>query len=419
MTLLRPVRFERICGTLTVLLLAVLLIVLLENRSIADQMPRLLILDADSLSDIKEHLRTNDPTLDPPLTRLKHDAEQALHIGPMSVTDKTLLPPSGNKHDYMSIAPYWWPNPSTPNGLPFVRRDGEVNPERDHTSDHPRLEATIQDVKTLAIAYYFFGREDYAAHAARLLRVWFLDPTTKMNPHLKYAQAVPGRNTGRGAGIIETHDLPELIDFVSLLRSSKAWPANQNQQWQAWNNAYVSWLLESPEGKTEAKAQNNHGIWFDVQVAALASFVGRDGVAKNVLREFPAKRIDVQILPDGRQPRELARTRAWDYSVFNIEALFNAASIAEKSGADLWNYKSGDGRGIRQALDWLLPFAIGESKWAHSQISPFQPEKLAPLLRRAAISYRDPAYERAIGRLPVVNGSERWELLNPKMRELK
>jgi len=404
---------------LTVFLLAVLLVALFETRSVADQLPRLLIMDADGLSEIKKRLRTNDPALDPPLTRLKRDVDQALHISPMSVTDKTLLPPSGNKHDYMSIAPYWWPNPSTPNGLPFVRRDGEVNPERDQTSDHPRLEATIQAVKTLALAYYFFGREDYAAQAAKLLRVWFLDPATKMNAHLKYAQAVPGRNTGRGAGIIETHDLPELIDFVSLLKVSNAWPAREQQQWQDWLTVYAGWLLESPEGKAEAKAQNNHGIWYDVQVAALAIFTGRGSVTTNLLSEFPAQRIDAQIQSDGRQPRELARTRAWDYSVFNLEALFNAASIAEKSGVDLWNYKSADGRGIRQALDWLLPFAIGESKWTHSQITPFQPEKLAPLLRRATIAYRDPAYEKATGKLSGLNGNERWELLYPKMLQLK
>ena len=419
MTLLRPLWFERVCLALTVFLLAVLLVALFERRSVADQLRRLLIMDADGLSEIKKRLRTNDPALDPPLTRLKRDVDQALHISPMSVTDKTLLPPSGNKHDYMSIAPYWWPNPSTPNGLPFVRRDGEVNPERDQTSDHPRLEATIQAVKTLALAYYFFGREDYAAQAAKLLRVWFLDPATKMNAHLKYAQAVPGRNTGRGAGIIETHDLPELIDFVSLLKVSNAWPAREQQQWQDWLTAYVSWLLESPEGKTEAKAQNNHGIWYDVQVAAVAIFTGRGSVTTNLLSGFPAKRIDAQIQPDGRQPRELARTRAWDYSVFNLEALFNAASIAEKSGVDLWNYKSADGRSIRQALDWLLPFAIGESKWTHSQITPFQPEKLAPLLRRATIAYHDPAYEKAIGKLSGLNGNERWELLYPKMLQLK
>jgi len=419
MTLLRPLWFERVCLALTVFLLAVLLVALFERRSMADQRPRLLIMDADGLSEIKKRLRTNDPALDPPLTRLKRDVDQALHISPMSVTDKTLLPPSGNKHDYMSIAPYWWPNPSTPNGFPFVRRDGEVNPERDQTSDHPRLEATIQAVKTLALAYYFFGREDYAAQAAKLLRVWFLDPATKMNAHLKYAQAVPGRNTGRGAGIIETHDLPELIDFVSLLKVSNAWPAREQQQWQDWLTVYVSWLLESPEGKAEAKTQNNHGIWYDVQVAALAIFTGRGSVTTNLLSGFPAKRIDAQIQPDGRQPRELARTRAWDYSVFNLEALFNAASIAEKSGVDLWNYKSADGRGIRQALDWLLPFAIGESKWTHSQITPFQPEKLAPLLRRATIAYRDPAYEKATGKLSGLNGNERWELLYLKMLQLK
>jgi hypothetical protein len=293
-----------------------------------------------------------------------------------------------------------------------------VNPDRDESSDRRRLENMIQTVQTLALGYFFTEREDYAAHAAELLRVWFLNPATKMNPHLKYAQAVPGRNTGRGAGIIETHELAELIDFVSLLEDSKAWLARDRQQWQHWNKEYLSWLLESPEGKAEARAENNHGTWYDVQVAALAIFTARDELAKDRLSEFHRKRIIAQVEADGRQSRELTRTRAWDYSLFNLQALFDAASIAAKLSIDLWSPRSDDQRSIRRALDWLVPFATGERKWTYAQITRFQPEKLAPLLRRAGIVYRDPAYERVIGSLKTSTGNERWQLLYPKMGQL-
>ncbi|HSC43734.1 MAG TPA: alginate lyase family protein, partial [Candidatus Binatia bacterium] len=195
-------------------MLALVVVIVLESRSLAVGLPRLLILDANGLIQIKERLQNNDPALAPAFVKLKRDAQRGLDVRPLSVTEKKLSPPTGDKHDYMSIAPYWWPNPATPNGLPFIRRDGEVNPERDRSSDRRRLENMIQTVKTLALGYFFTAREDYAAHAAKLLRVWFLDPATKMNPHLKYAQAVPGRNNGRAAGIIETHELSELIDFV-------------------------------------------------------------------------------------------------------------------------------------------------------------------------------------------------------------
>jgi len=419
MTRLGLRRFERIWLMLANPSLAVVVVILLVSRSLAAAgLPRLMILDADGLSRTKERLQNHDSAFAPAFTKFKADADRALDVKPLSVTEKNLSPPSGDKHDYMSIAPYWWPNPATPNGLPFIRRDGEVNPERARSSDRSRLENMIQTVNTLALGYFFTEREDYAAHAAELLRVWFLDPATKMNPHLKYAQAVPGRNIGRGAGIIETHELAELIDFVSLLDDSKAWLARDRQQWQHWNKEYLSWLLESPEGRAEAKAENNHGTWYDVQVAVLAIYTARDELAKNLLSEFYRKRIIAQVEAAGRQPRELTRTRAWDYSLFNLRALFDAASIAAKLSIDLWSARSDDQRSIRQALDWLVPFATGERKWTYAQITRFQPEKLAPLLRRAAIVYRDPAYERVIGSLKTSTGNERWQLLYPKMRQL-
>src|SRR5690242_12328553 len=219
----RPVRIERICLLLLTPFLGLVVLITLESGSRAAGLPRLVILDANSLIRTKERLQNRDPAFALAFTKLKDDARRALEVKPLSVTEKDLPPPSGDNHDYMSIAPYWWPNPATPNGVPFIRRDGQVNPERDETSDRRRLENMIQTVQTLALGYFFTEREDYAAHAAELLRVWFLNPATKMNPHLKYAQAVPGRNTGRGAGIIETHELAELIDFVSLLDDSKAW----------------------------------------------------------------------------------------------------------------------------------------------------------------------------------------------------
>jgi hypothetical protein len=134
-------------------------------------------------------------------------------------------------------------------------------------------------------------------------------------------------------------------------------------------------------------------------------------LAKKVMGEFAAKRIAKQIEPDGRQPRELARTQGWNYAVFNLEALFDAAAIAEKLGIDLWNFQTGDNRSMRKSLDWLMPFATGAKPWSYKQISPFQPEKLAPLLRRAALRYREPGYEQALRKVSKINGDERWRLI--------
>lgn len=385
-----------------------------NSSSTAAEEQRLFILDAKNLVKAKKQLQSNDPAVGPVFNKLIREADRALTSGTLSVVQKELNPPSGNKHDYMSIAPYWWPNPNTPNGLPYIRRDGEVNPERDQTSDRKRLDNMVQAVKTLSLGYFFTGQEKYAAQAAKLLGVWFLESATKMTPNLRYAQAIPGRNNGRGAGIIETHNLPELIDAVGMLHESKSWEQRNQRALQDWFNAYLTWLLESPEGRAEDKAQNNHGSWYDVQVASYALFTGKNDLAKKVLTEFPTKRITKQIAPDGRQPRELERTQAWNYSLFNLEALFDAASIADKLGIDLWNYETQDKRGIRKALDWLLPFATGAKKWNYQQISDWQPEKLAPFLRRAALQYREMSYENALSKLPGVIADQRFNLLYPK-----
>ena len=380
---------------------------------------RLFILNRADLNEAKKRLDANDAALLPALSRLTRDADRALRAGPFAVTHNELTPPSGNKHDYMSLAPYWWPNPNTANGLPYLRRDGAVNPERDQTSDRERLDNLVQSVKTLALGYFFTGREDYAVHGAMLLRAWFIDEATKMNPHLRYAQAVPGRNQGRGEGIIETHNLPELLDTVGLLNGSSQWRQAEQKALQEWFGKYLTWLIESAEGKAEAKAQNNHGTWYDVQVAAFALFAGRNDVAKQVLSEFSAKRIAKQIEPDGRQPRELERTQSWNYSIFNLEAFFSAASVGEKFGIDLWKFESPDKRSIRKALDWLAPYATGERKWNYKQISVFEPTKLAPLLRQAALRLNELAYEKTISRLAKITGDERWQLLLPKLIDPK
>ena len=394
-------------------LAATLGIALASFNAIAQLAPRVFILRPGDLVNTRNRVQMNDAFLLPALNKLKRDAEHALGGGTFSVVHKETVPPSGDKHDYMSIAPYWWPNPNTPNGLPYLRRDGEVNPERDRSSDRKRLETLVESVKTLALGYFLTGREDYAAQAAKLLRVWFLDDATKMNPHLRYAQAIPGRNVGRAAGIIETHNLPEVIDAVGLLAGAKSWSAEDHRGLQKWFDAYLAWLRESPEGREEAQAPNNHGSWYDVQIAAFALFVDKSNIAKSWLSEMAKTRIAKQIEPDGSQPRELERTQAWSYSLFNLEALFDAAAMASKLGTDLWSYESPDKRGIRKALDWLAPYATGERKWNHRQISGVRPEKLAPLLRRAAVRYREPAYEKAIDKLPKGSEAEGWRLLYP------
>ncbi|HZQ92418.1 MAG TPA: alginate lyase family protein [Terriglobales bacterium] len=331
--------------------------------------------------------------------RLRADAEKALQQPLMSVVDKSLTPPSGDKHDYMSMAPYWWPDPSKPDGLPYIRRDGETNPEIRKISDHDNFGRLVSATHTLALAYYLLGDERYAAHAAELLRAWFLTPATRMNPNLTYAQAIRGINDGRGIGLIETRGFPRIVDAVGMLAGSRSWTAADQRGMERWCAEFVKWLRESKNGKDEAAAKNNHGTWYDGQLVALALFTHQRAIARAVLNEVRSKRIAVQIEPDGRQPLELARTKSFGYSVFNLNALVQLARLGEGPGIDLWNARTADGRSLRAALDFLIPFTSGDEKWPYEQIADFHADDIVPALLAAAVRYNDPRYTQAAARI--------------------
>jgi len=315
--------------------------------------------------------------------------------------DKKLTPPSGDKHDYMSFGPYWWPDPKKADGLPYIRRDGEVNPEtRTDETDRLAFGEMTSAVETLALAWYFTDHQPYAAHAAELLRVWFLDRTTRMNPNLQFGQAIPGRTQGRDIGIIDTARLTRIVDAIGLLESSDAWTPKDRHAMRDWCCEYLKWLRTSSHGLDEEKKHNNHGTWYDAQVVSLALFTGQNDLARAILKQVKTRRIDKHIQPDGKQPHELARTKSLGYSAMNLDGFFQLATMAEKLGIDLWHYESHDGRSIRKALDFLAPYADRENKWPYEQISPHSAARLSPLLRRGAIAYEDNSYETWAGKIP-------------------
>jgi hypothetical protein len=369
-----------------------------------------------ALAKSKQQLVAGDKQLAKALKKLIKDAGKALVEAPPSVMSKEKIPPSGDKHDYMSLAPYFWPNPDTKDGLPYVRHDGKANPEsRDpKANDSPAIKVMGDNVETLALAYFFTGNETYAEGAAKVARVWFLDPATRMNPHLKYAQAIMGVNDGRGTGILEALHISVAADALGLLAESKAWPKKDQKALKEWLRTYHDWLIQSDPGKDEHRAKNNHGTFYDVQAVRIALVIGRIEQAKRILEEAKQHRIAVQIEPDGKQPLELERTTSFSYSRFNLFALTELATLGEHAGVDLWNFSTEDGRSIRKAIDFMLPYAdVPPKPWTLPQIKDKHESEFMPIFRQATLAYGGDAYEAVISKYED-SPSKRFQLLMAK-----
>jgi hypothetical protein len=347
-----------------------------------------------SLLLAKQRIAQGDSELKAALATLLKEADQALKVAPLSVVQKPKPAPSGSKHDYYTLARYYWPNPKTSDGKPYVRRDGEMNPETATDDyDHRRLSLLDKTCETLALAWYFTGDEKYASHEATLLRTWFLDPETRMHPHLQYAQSVLGKNEGRPEGILEGRSLVGVADAALLLKGSSAWNASDETKLTEWFKEYHTWLLNSVNGKDERAAQNNHGTYFDEQATLLALVLGNHAEAVAFLQESKEKRIAAQISADGSQPKEVVRADGLGYSCFNLGALASLANYGEYCGVDLWNFQADGQRGIRLAIDYLLPFlATPPAPWPRSQKNKLDSKLIARVLHQASVVYGDERY---------------------------
>lgn len=358
------------------------------------QKPRVFLLNADTLASIQSAVFKGDKRFQPAVKRLMKDADKVLKASIVTIVEKDILPPSGDKHDYFSLSRYWWPDPEKPDGLPYIRRDGDTNPEAEKIPDHKNLNTFIKAVSTLAFAYYYSGSEHYAQRAGEWLQTWFINDETKMNPHLRFAQQVRGRDIERGTGILDAREFSQLVDAIGIIRMSRSWQRADDTKVVEWFKEYLKWLVESPNGQSESNVKNNHGSWYDVHTVAVALFVGDRQRAKTICEEAKTKRIGSQFTPEGKQPEELTRTLSWHYSQFNLTALFRLAALAKHVGVDLFNFQTEDGRSIRLGLDYLIPFAYKEKKWEEKQIKEFDYAMLGMLGRQAATEYRDKKYQK-------------------------
>lgn len=328
------------------------------------------ILDAKQLAYAKVHLK--DAAYSQAFRNLVSLADGDLLLKPPTVMTKEYIPASGSKHDYVSLARYAWPDETQPNGLPYVMRDGVSNPEL-KKFDRNKLSAMANAVYRLSLAYYFSGEEKYAQKATELIRVWFIDKKTKVNPNLRFAQHIPGKADGRCYGVIDAYSYVKMLDGVQLLEKSKSFTQKDSKLLKAWFSQLLKWLLTHPQAIEESYQKNNHATAYDVQVAAYALYTGNKKVFSDIVDNFSKRRIATQIMPDGKQPYELRRTLAFGYSQYNLTHIIDLMLMIKHQGVDFRQYCVSGEHSFFKAMDFLAPY-MGKpvSDWPYQQISGWE-----------------------------------------------
>lgn len=394
---------------------------LVPSAHASPRAPATVVLDGARLQRTKALLDDGDPQLRRELAALTSRADDWLHQGPWTVVDKPRPAPGGDPHDYLSQAPYWWPTTTptadNPWGCPYVQKDGQRNPEVDSGTDRQDAEKVFDSTYDLALAWYYTGRKVYAEKAAGILRTWFLDPATRMNPNLDHAQFIPCRYDGRAIGIIDfTQSYTSVLDAQALLAAgAPGWSAGDRAAMRRWNTDFRDWLENSDFGRQEGAAANNHGTFYDLQLAALACATGDRALARRTVLDARTRRIDPQIAADGGQPQELARTRSWHYSTFDLVAYTRLAAIGRHVGVDLWAYRGPQGQSLSKAVDYLLPAATAAAQWPHPELE-FHRYAASDVVHAAADA-GDEAARAAVGKLQAPPGGDLW-VLRPAAEQL-
>jgi hypothetical protein len=289
-------------------------------------------------------------------------ANDALALKPPAITDHVATNSAGGLHDFFSQADYAWPNTTNKTGLPYVPRDGESNPD---TFSHHRM--AMRDMKdavaALAAAHALTGDDKYVTKAAGLLRVFFLDAKTRMNPNLQYAQAVLGAATGNAYGVIDTLHLVELPMAVRFLEQSKAFPPEVDKGLKQWFADYSEWITTSKNGVREMNNANNHSIACFVQLASFAKFTGDEKLLEMCRRRFKETLFPNQMTNNGSFPRELARTKPYGYSIFQADNLAMLCVLLSTTNDDFWKFTLPDGRAPRNSVDFIYPYLADKNQW--------------------------------------------------------
>ncbi|CAO3638192.1 unnamed protein product [Cunninghamella blakesleeana] len=354
---------------------------------------QLTILDPKNLQENKLHMHDFDKGLQRALWFLQKSAIKRLENNKKFTVfnnEKT----DCDANDYVSLARYFWPDSNTANGLPYVRYDGHVNPEIKKLPDYETFHDMVKELEFLSLAYYFFDNETYAEKGYQHINNFFIDPQTRMNPHLHYASYIRGYDKGRSKGIIDFSHLPFVLDSIVLLQTSKAWKKGTNSELRHWFTTYLNWMTTSAHGIEESESKNNHGTYYDVQKIALYLFLNQTEKAQQASQEAMQKRISEQIRPSGEQLLETARPFSWYYSTFNLKGFFILGRLGQKVNIDLFHYQTDQHASIKKALDYLIPSAMNEASWKFNNTGGFKSGSryLISILEEAYDVYQDKKY---------------------------
>jgi hypothetical protein len=295
--------------------------------------------------------------------RILKGAEQYLHEAPLTIT---AFPPSrstGGVHEYFSEGDYWWPDPKNPDG-PYIQRDGQTNPDN-FNKHREMMQRFCKAVSTLAAAYKITHDEKFAAHAIRHLKAWFIADSTKMFPHLKYAQAIKGKATGRGIGIIDTIHLIEVARSVEMLSGSHSLSAAEESAIKKWFADYLIWMTTHQYGIDERETKNNHATWWCAQAATFAHLVGDTATLSFCRTRFKTVLLPNQMAANGSFPEELRRTKPYNYSLFNLEGMALICRVLTTHDDDIWKFTLPDGRNMRKGMEFLYPYIVDKSQWPY------------------------------------------------------
>ncbi len=359
------------------------------------ELPKVITIDGAAVASVRERARAGDDALQPALAALRKRSDKALAdpLAEIASKPKEFWALSGDPKDYISVSKFAWPDPANPGK--WVMIDGKPNTGAMANFDGPKITAMANRVTALAQGYYFLGEKKYARAAAEQLRTWFLDPATAMNPNMNFAQAIKPDQNGQPWGIIDANRFPEILNSVGLIADSGEWTSSDEAALKKWFTAFNRWLTENPLGKKERAAKNNHGTFYDLILASGAAYVGDEATLRAVLEAVGPVRLDGQIAADGSTPEEMRRAESAMYTLWNLSGLTDLAALGAKYGIDIWNHPCAKTPKLKQAGDFLLPYATGELQWTFGKQ---QMNRKAPMgfFRRIAQVYDDPQFNEAV-----------------------